>query len=161
VEWQVPQQKLRSKGDSVGGAYGKNSYYVKVFSKQYTVSHIIIEMHLGRKLESGEVVDHIDGNNRNNNLSNLRVVDSKVNNRNVRMSVDNTSGAVGVNKQHDSYGKAHWITSVYNLQGKRVRKSFSIDVYGDNAFVFACNFRNEQIRLLNEQGAGYSERHGK
>lgn len=34
----------------------------------------IMQLHLGRKLSFNEVVHHIDGNKRNNNLSNLEVM---------------------------------------------------------------------------------------
>ena len=38
---------------------------------------------------------------------------------------------------------------------------FSVEKHGnEEAFRLACEWRSEQIRLLNEQGAGYTERHG-
>lgn len=36
-----------------------------------------MEQHLGRKLESGEVVHHIDGDRTNNDLSNLQVMSDR------------------------------------------------------------------------------------
>jgi hypothetical protein len=50
----------------------------------------------------------------------------------------------------------------YDLSGKKHSKSFSISKYGyEEAFRLACEARVEAIRLLNEQGAGYTEYHGK
>lgn len=34
----------------------------------------LMEKHIGRKLEEGEVVHHIDGNKRNNNINNLELL---------------------------------------------------------------------------------------
>lgn len=48
------------------------------------------------------------------------------------------------------------------LQGEDYRKYFSILKYGkEEAFRLACEAREEAIKRLNEQGAGYSENHGK
>ena len=41
-------------------------------------------------------------------------------------------------------------------------KRFSINRLGhEEAFRLACEYREQKIRELNEQGAGYTERHGK
>lgn len=42
------------------------------------------------------------------------------------------------------------------------KASFSCNKYGhEQAFQLACQWREQKIAELNEQGAGYSERHGK
>ncbi len=60
-----------------GGRYVSSDGYwvVYVSSKEYKKEHILImEESLGRKMEIGEQVHHIDGNKLNNNLENLYVV---------------------------------------------------------------------------------------
>jgi DNA-directed RNA polymerase subunit RPC12/RpoP len=44
----------------------RNGGYAHIREHQY-----IMEMHLGRRLMKGEIVHHIDGNKRNNNIDNL------------------------------------------------------------------------------------------
>lgn len=82
--------------------------------------------------------------------------------RNKRKNVNNKSGFTGVHKGYrdgklDRY-RAEWI----DLEGKTKSKSFSINKYGkEEAFRLACEARENAIKELNEQGAGYSENHGK
>ena len=82
--------------------------------------------------------------------------------RNKRKQTNNTSGVTGVYEDYrdgklDRY-KAEW----RDLSGKTRAKSFSINKYGkEEAFRLACEAREAAIKELNEQGAGYSENHGK
>lgn len=46
---------------------------IRIGSKTFQLSRIIMENHLGRKLDRKEVVHHIDGNKKNNDISNLKV----------------------------------------------------------------------------------------
>lgn len=118
------------------------------------VHRIIWELVCGR-IPDHMVVDHIDGDSLNNNISNLRLVTQDVNCKNRKINKNNPTGVNGVTVYPCSF-RAMW-----TVNGKRLSKRFSINKYGhDNAFKLACEYRAEQIRLLNEQGAGYTERHG-
>lgn len=69
----------------------------------------------GRKLESYEQVDHIDGNGLNNQRSNLRIATSSQNKDNTSIRADNTSGYKGV-----AYNaRARKYFSYVNHNGKR------------------------------------------
>lgn len=51
---------------------GKSKSYEKTYGKH--THRIVAEQKLGRKLEKGEIVHHIDGNKRNNSPDNLMVM---------------------------------------------------------------------------------------
>lgn len=82
--------------------------------------------------------------------------------RNTRKSKNNSTGKTGVTVIRRSSRLEDYVATWYTLDGRRRTKGFSIKKYGEQeAFRLACEYRDEQIRLLNEQGAGYTEGHGK
>lgn len=92
------------------------------------------------------VIDHIDGDATNNRISNLRVVEYEVNNRNKRLQRNNTSGRVGV----------YWdgVAGKWVAQGVKNGKTFFLGQSED--YLVACNFRKEW-----EDGEGnYTIRNG-
>lgn len=81
--------------------------------------------------------------------------------RNKTKRRDNSSGASGVH--HKVKGsKSYWIAQWSDLNRKRCFKVFKGHEHGEElAFFMACEYREQQIALLNLQGAGYGENHGK
>lgn len=59
-----------------GGVSMQNDYiFLREDKRKYRAEHrIIVENYLGRKLESNEIVHHLDGNKLNNEISNLMIV---------------------------------------------------------------------------------------
>lgn len=74
----------------------------------------------------------------------------------------NTSGVVGVSRATDKRnGIQSWRAQWNDLSGTMKMKSFSCNKYGDTeAFQLACEHRGAMIQKLNQQGAGYTGRHG-
>jgi len=65
-----------------------------IFHKRYRAHRVIWAMVFG-EWPSGEI-DHINGNPSDNRIKNLRVVTAKENSKNLKKSIKNTSGTMGV-----------------------------------------------------------------
>ncbi len=66
------------KGRSIDGNYFK---IITPDGRRIREHRYVMEKKLGRRLESKEIVHHIDGNGQNNNPKNLQVMDRSTHNR--------------------------------------------------------------------------------
>ena len=108
-------------------------------------------------IHSDLCIDHLDGDRKNNNIANLRVISHAENRKNVGMSSRNKSGRTGVRYRPD---RKCWV-AFYSDGEVSIQKSFSTRKYDYiTAKLLAIAWRNLQIELLNHSGAGYTERHG-
>lgn len=133
---------------------GRKYWRIK-FKSRTVLLHRLIWILTNGDIPNGCVIDHIDGDGLNNKLENLRSVTTSINNKNKAISRNNSSGVTGV-----YLGKGHYKVVIrINGQVKRTKYFSTLD---DplNAFTLACEWRKEQIALLNLAGAGYTERHG-
>jgi hypothetical protein len=124
--------------------------------------------HIGQPPKDGKrySVDRID-NNIGYFPNNVRWATDELQARNKTLTKSNITGIVGVywddkkwpNSENSTlYAIARW----NELDGRPMKKSFSAKKYGEElAFFMACEYREQQINLLNLQGAGYTEGHGK
>jgi hypothetical protein len=157
------KQTNASVGDVAGSVPNGRYHSIVSFDYQYFLVHRIIwEMFYG-PLEDGEVIDHINGDSADNRIANLRVVSHSENMRNCKKRSDNKTGVTGVCRFINRHGKSAYTASWKELgTGKQKSKTFSTSVHGEaEAFRLACEHRSKMINALNEQGAGYTERHGK
>ena len=150
----------------VAGSLNSTEGYSQIHYKRcmFRVSHIIWKLH-GNTLEADFVIDHRDGDPSNNRIDNLRAISALHNAQNKKMQHNNTSGVVGVCKLKFTnpngvdyfYYKAEWRNNLISSY-----KTFSVHRLGEEeAFRQACEHRAKMIVEMNEQGAGYTERHGK
>lgn len=149
--------KAKSVGDCAGwkSLYGGNPYYRVRCGGYAYLSHRVIWSIFNGDIPNGYIIDHLDGNTINNKISNLRCTTMAKNSRNAKLPKTNVSGFCGVCLRSIS-GIFYYIA-----QGGKSSKSFSISRYGLlPAFAMACKWREDKIKELNEQGAGYTERHG-
>ena len=152
--------KIRA-GDEAGHIRktGYLSITCRVKNTMYVASRVIWYLVHGVYPTSEQVVDHVDGNSLNNNIVNLRLCSQAINSKNSQKRFDNKTGQVGVYFANE--GGRDYCKSSYTLNGIVKVKTYSINKYGEQeAFRLARDWRKEQIRLLNEQGAGYTDRHG-
>jgi len=162
--------KTAAKDTTAGNKiYSKNkkpsAWQVCLNYKTYLVHRVIFTM-LKTEIPKGSVVNHIDNDPFNNRLENLEVCSITENNRRTcqqagKVRKDNKTGHCGIVLTKNSNGTYYYVAGHRTLDGKLLRKHFSVVKYGViPSFYLACEWRKEQIRLLNEQGAGYTERHG-
>lgn len=153
-----------TKGGSVGyirtSKRGVSRWQTMIGRKSYLCHRLVWELFNG-EIPKDWTIDHLDQNPLNNKISNLRCVPNEINVRNKGKYRNSTSGITGisfwVSRNGDEYVCAQW----QDLDSNRCGKKFQIKKYGrDEAIRLATEYRDEQIRLLNELGAGYTDRHG-
>lgn len=152
-------------GDVAGALDTLDGYWkIHGLGSHYKVHRIVWFMHHG-KIPKEFNIDHINGNRQDNRIENLRLVTKELNARNRRMSKNNTSGYNGVT-YYEGYSKRGTLVRKYTARVSiktwtPKSKAFSCLKYGDEeALRLALEWRDKTIKEINEQGAGYTERHG-
>lgn len=134
---------------------GKSVSWEIKFKNRVLVAHRVVWGLINGSIAEHFLIDHIDGNPLNNNPDNLRQVPADLNNKNKKIYKNNKTGVAGI------YIRDNFYVATWKENEKSRSKRFSMTKFGkQQAFKLACEWRSEQIRLLNEQGAGYTERHG-
>lgn len=143
----------KTKIDDPAGYYKKDSGWIVRFNNKNYISHrIIFIMHYGY-LDNNLIVDHFDGNNKNNSINNLRSVTETINARNKKKNTRNMSGFVGVRKEINKAGSLIYRAQWFDC-GKLKSKCFNTNKYGEHAFELAKKYRIEKLKNL-----GYTDRH--
>ncbi|WP_109390084.1 HNH endonuclease [Pseudomonas aeruginosa] len=147
----------RRAGEIAGTVRPDGYRQISIDNRHYLEHQLVFFMSYGHFPDQ---VDHINGVKVDNRVSNLRAVSSSLNSRNQRLSRANKTGAAGVRyrSERDAY-EAYWDEE----SGKRRSKYFKCAKYGSMEFAFkeALDFRSRMIALMNSNGAGYTERHGR
>lgn len=156
---------LKYAGETAGGFCNTNlKWAVSLHNETYKVHRVIWEL-FNCSIETSMVIDHIDGNAGNNIITNLRLADVKTNNRNVKKYRNNRSGTTGVrfttaikpSGKIYEYAEVDWV----ELDGTYKNKRFSVLKLGhEEAWRLATELRISAIEKLNNDGAGYTQRHG-
>lgn len=129
--------------------------------KSFLCHRIVYELHYGCIPEDMEI-DHIDRNSLNNRIDNLRIVKQEVNQRNKAKYKSQKTPFAGVSINMGAKGSKRYVAQVSDLNKKRISKCFTVNKFGEEeALRLACEWREQQIKLLNLEGAGYTESHGK
>lgn len=95
IDFRLASQCWRTHNGSNTFRAGRTVRRNKV-KREVWLHSIILENKIGRKLTSGEMCDHVDGDGLNNRRCNLRVASNQQNQFNARRRKDNTSGYKGV-----------------------------------------------------------------
>lgn len=151
-------------GGSIAGIWNVTRKDVRcdwmVFCKKLRVmgNRVVWYIHHG-KIPDKMLIDHIDRNPSNNNISNLRCVPMEVNMRNKSQYKNNKNGG---------FTGIHWLEvrgnlyAVAKLGSKNTkRKLFSANLYGIvPSHYMACSWRKNEILKSSVNSDGYTQNHG-
>ena len=148
LRWKI-YASSRAIKDSCAGAYSETVKFpcwrVKINKTACIVSRVIWFLKFG---EIPEVIDHKDGNSKNNSVSNLRNVVTKINCENRKVLTQ--SGVAGV-YMFEQKGRFYWRAQGISIDGTRWVKSFSVMKYGkEYAFEMAksCRLQKDEENLV-------------
>ena len=140
------QGKIRSKASGkilVQRLNNMGYYRVALWNcgkQKHHLVHRLLATHFINNPDNLKVVDHVDLNPKNNDLSNLRFCTTRQNNINKRTYKNNTSGSVGIDYiKRDNVWRARYQSN----EGKEISKRF-------NNKEFAVAWRNEQISKISD-----------
>ena len=138
-----PVKSRKAKGDMEAGTLTTGGYKkITVEQKKYYVHQVIFLMQHGY---IPVVVDHIDGDTKNNRLENLRASDKAKNACNSRIRLDNSSGCRGV--------AWHKIANKWTVQVVQNKKPKYLGLYED--FELACLVADEARDLYHGEYARF------
>lgn len=152
--------KSRTIKDNKAGYIHKatKSACIKYKGDSYFV-HRVIWILFNHNISEDLVIDHIDGDRLNNNISNLRLIRQEINVKNAKKYKTNKTGVPGITFRNINNWD-YYIATWYNENRNRQSKAFSCNIYGyKTAFELAKDFRFKKMVELNNLGEGYTERH--
>ena len=106
--WKVNRGKARASDEA--GCVGNRGYVLIVINGKQRMAHRLIWIIHGK--EPVPMLDHIDGDQLNNRIENLRPITVSQNQRNTKLRKDSTSGIKGVSWIST---KNHWSGQVWHL----------------------------------------------
>lgn len=165
LRWIISSRCKGNLFDKPAGSMSAKGYWiVKYKGRTYKTHRVVYALHNEGfdLLDSSRHIDHLDGIRSNSAIENLREVSKKLNCRNTSMNSRNSTGVNGVNMKIKNGVPIAFRATWSLLDTSPKEKFFSLNKYGEElAFFMACEYREQMINLLNIQGAGYTEGHGK
>lgn len=142
-----------AKAGDVAGTHHTDGYQICFNSKNYRV-HRVVFLLVNGSIDKHKVIDHIDGNPFNNDVSNLREITQAENVRNRKKDKRNKTGVQGIAVKDDV------VRVAITIHGIRYAEYFPIKKYGeDGAMLLAKEWRAAKELEAKALGYAYSDRH--
>ena len=141
---------LKAKAGTPAGSFnGATGWTVPLNGKYIKVHRVVWALAYDIILDNPDlVINHIDGNPRNNDLDNLELCTQRVNCIKRTRHPRNTTGFVGVKLEVRDDRSPAYRASFSFLDGRRILKSFSISQYGLlPAYANAVKWRQQMFEL--------------
>lgn len=152
--------------NSCAGSFDKSDNYWKIHGLgHHYKAHRLVWFLLNGSIPKGMSIDHINGVRSDNRIANLRVVTHHMNSMNRSKSKNNTTGVNGV-CYYEGYNSRGTLIQKYTATFadkafSKKSRAYSCVKYGkEEALRLAIEWRQARIKELNEQGSGYTDRHG-
>jgi len=158
------KSSTNSVGDVAGSLDTSDGYWkLHALGNHYKIHRIIWFLFNG-KIPKNLWIDHMNGIRNDNRIENLRTVLPSVNCRNRTMSKNNITGFNNIS-YYEGFSKTGVFISRYTVRVNVDRSSktfgFSCIKYGkEQALALAIKKQAELVKEANENGAGFTERHG-
>lgn len=115
LRWKITKtdKRLHIVENSEVGVLNGSYMAIYIFNKKYALHRILWKLYY--KVEPPNIIDHIDGNTKNNKISNLREATAQQNCLNVRLQKRNATGVIGV---YWMKTKNKWKVEIKHSDGK-------------------------------------------
>ena len=135
--WKIPVNNGKKKPGEIAGGYSSNKKYwrVSLIGQDIRAHRLAWYMHYGEDPGPNRLVDHINGNSKDNSIDNLRLATDAENSRNRKIGVNNTTGVKGVYKRGNKY-EARILDEKIDMfdtfkEATKARKKAAAETYGD------------------------------
>ena len=146
-QWNMQNGSKRRDAGQSAGTTSCNGYFTVSNGRcsGQVMNHRVVWLLVNGEDPGDMIIDHIDGDRKNNKVSNLRKIHQEENSRNNSKRKDNKTGVVGVHYSKEGFYVATWRDNQLNAFTKAV----SIRKYGKElAFALACYYRNFMVSDL-------------
>lgn len=128
LRWRIKPRRGVHIGDMAGATFGK--YAAVQINKVLYMAHRIVWIMVNGSIPDGMLIDHIDGNKKNNAIHNLRLSTNGSNQMNMPAKSTSRTGVRGLSIRTFSDRGAYYnyAIQVSDLQGRKHNNSFTLDV---------------------------------
>lgn len=156
LRWKFRHARNMKASLEAGSKDYRGYWQVRLNNQLYAAHRIIWALQHGM-VDAERVINHVDNNPSNNNITNLESVTQAVNSRRTKFHIDLSSTGILYSVVQGKY--RYWTAFYHDLSSVRHSRSFNCDTHGDEkAKQLAIEWRLTNLVKLSDDGAGYNTR---